>query len=255
MIKIVPPSVPEIKEVVDRGGVAHIEGFLSSDEVAELRASAIRLSTTVSPVNIGHGFKYQPKGPDFHHREDPQWRWRDRVRAKLSGRHLRYRRLDSHKFMLWNTHEPAVDHAIELIVRLRNDLYGAHPDFAIDLDRGFFSVATVQHYRQGGDYLSRHSDADFHLRQGLVTRYEIIALLSEQGHDYEDGGLFVDGHPGIVDIGLKAGDVVIYDVRRSHGCKPIDPHSKNPKENKGRWIMLVPPYSIERWMSMESPAR
>ena len=174
----------------------------------------------------------------FHH-------WREICSSASAG-------IRSHKFMSWNRQSPVFDQAVGKVVRLRNRLYGAEDGFAVNQVSGFFTVTQVQQYELGGGFLARHSDADFHVRQGLFTRFELIVLLSNKGEAVREGGLFVDvgGTSYLIDDLARAGDVVIYDVKRPHGCTPVDPdRAPDPERRRGRWIMIVPPYSIAKHLA------
>ena len=244
----------EIVQVADQGGLVLVRNFLDAASVAAIREGSTHLSQQ-HPANEG-SIELHQGCPDIHNWEQPRFRMRDRVRATLSAglnsetrlkRKLRERDFHSHKFFLWNRHSELFDKAALDVVHLRNALYGNDPEFGIDLEQGFFTVVTVQHYHKGGGFLSEHSEANFHERQGLFCRFEIITLLSKKGVDYKEGGLFarVKGKLYAVDNLANPGDLVIYDVKRPHGCAPVDPRQQTDlTASDGRWMMLVPPYSV-----------
>ena len=235
----------QIKHVIGTGKVVLVRGYLDRDAVHSVRETAVALNRA-QPATEGK-LIYRDGCDDIHNREAPQFRFRDRIRAKLERGSLRFRRFHGYKLFLWNKHDDHCDQAIHDIILLRNRLYGAEPDFAVDMTKGFFTMVCVQHYERGGGYLTEHSDANFHARQGLVTHFEIITLLSKKGVDYDEGGLFVrlNGRKVSVDDFADPGDLVIYDVKQPHGCAAVDAGEvADPEGRRGRWIMLVPPYSV-----------
>jgi len=232
-----------ILPVVADGGAVLTRGFLTIEEVEALRNEAVRLAKSRS----AHWEPYRHDGPDFHHVD--MHSIEDNQRRINEGRPLRQRRFHLHKFFLWNQHPLLFESAVRDVIRLRNALYGLDEMYGVNIKSGYFTVIHVTHYRRGGDFLCEHSDADFHERQGLKTKCEILTFLSKKGKDFHEGGLFIrkDKTYYSMDDEMEPGDIIIYDVSQLHGCAPVDPGlDADPEGILGRWLLLVPPYSVEK---------
>lgn len=230
-----------VKETVASGAAILAKGYLAGEEVAAVlgvaRAMVRRVKAEWRP--------YRLSTPDFHHYDLNDAA--DNARRRAENRAMRPRRFHIFKFLPWNEHPEPFERAVRAVIALRNVFYGKPRAFGIDPGDGVFTVPQVVHYERGGDFLGEHSDADFHERQGLSTHLEIITLLSKKGRDFHEGGLFVrvGEEPVLLDAYADPGDLVIYDVRRPHGCAPVDPGlPKDPEGRLGRWMMLVPPYAV-----------
>lgn len=239
---------------IDKGAVALVRGFFTPERAMQVRAECLALAAR-RPPESGKP-RFFRNNPDLHHTDSSSSSLRNRISALVRGRKRRLRHFHSYKLFLWNRRKEGVDNTFLDLVRLRNRLYGAPLDFATEGDAEFFTMVCVQHYRKGGGYLIEHSDADFHIRQGLSTRFEIIALLSKKGVDYRKGGLFVhvNGERHSVDDIAGPGDLVVYDVKRFHGVAPVDPREAEDEE-LGRWVILVPPFRAEQYMEDVAAAK
>ena len=237
-----------VKAVVATGKVVLAEGLISRETAGQLRREAVAFAKTATPVRRTN---YSRGCADILHHDENGFRLRQWLAALRAGVKPRYRKIVSHKFLPWNAYGAAIQSTAAAMIHLRNALYGVDPDFTLKPGGEYFTVLQVQKYEKGGGFLGKHSDAEFHLRQGLSTALELILLLSTKHEDYEQGGLFIEtgGRTYLVDDVAKPGDVVIYDVKHPHGCAPVDPGEQpDPEGWRGRWVMLTPPYSVKKYL-------
>ena len=216
--------------------------YLSLSEAGALRQAAVDLACR----QAARWVPYRINGPDFYHYDANDEK--DDSRRLAENRPLRPRRFRITKFMPWNQNSEAFETSTRAVIALRNALNGNPREFGIQPEHGVFTIPQIIHYECGGDFLGAHTDMDFTGRQGLSARIAILTLLSSKGIDFQNGGLFIEtsGERLDVDGYAKPGDLAIIDVSCSHGVEPIDPkEQKDVTLEKGRWMMLVPPYKAE----------
>ena len=120
----------------------------------------------------------------------------------------------------------------------RNELAGLPKDYAYyDIVDEHITVPKVVHYPVGGGYLQPHVDPP--AKQKLV----VIAILSQRGQDYCEGGVYIENDDGtgrlLIDEQMEAGDVYIINPVTRHGVAPIDPQAALDFSSKrGRWMMF-----------------
>ncbi|MBM3570218.1 MAG: hypothetical protein FJX46_15850 [Alphaproteobacteria bacterium] len=247
-----PDAISRVHQAVDDGRLVLLRGFIDPAAASAVRDEAIAFGMSAAKVERS---RYYPQCPDVVHEDVPRFSWRDRIRARLEGRALRFRDIRSYKFMPWNARSDAIRNVGDRMLAMRNAVYGVAPEYGRDLRSGYFTVFHVQHYRPGSGFLSEHTDGAFHVRQGLTTRCELILLLSQKGLDYRSGGLFIrlGSDKYSVDDIARPGDLVIYDVKRPHGCDLIDRgETASVDPRKGRWIFMTPPYAAASHLSAPS---
>ncbi len=94
----------------------------------------------------------------------------------------------------------------------------------------------IVQYPQGGGYIQAHDHSSD------VFCLANIAIMSEKGKDYNNGGIyFIDENANkiFIDDQVEVGDLLVTYKRQVHGVDPVDPNIKTDwKSEKGRWVMM-----------------
>ncbi|NES81374.1 MAG: hypothetical protein F6K10_08140 [Moorea sp. SIO2B7] len=114
------------------------------------------------------------------------------------------------------------------LIAVRNKLVGKPINFATDtIENGLWTAARIHQYPIGGGFIQGHRDRTQAAvaEQAQLNYYQVFAILSKKGEDFERGGGFIE-HQGkriIIDDYISPGDIVIYDGSTLHGVEDIDP--------------------------------
>lgn len=115
------------------------------------------------------------------------------------------------------------------LIAVRNKLTGKPINFASDtIEEGLWTAARIHQYPVGGGFIQGHRDRTQAAvaNQAQLNYYQVFAILSQKGEDFDSGGGFIE-HQGkriIIDDYISPGDIVIYDGSTLHGVEDIDPH-------------------------------
>ncbi len=122
------------------------------------------------------------------------------------------------------------------LIGVRNKLIGKPISFASDnIEQGLWTAARIHQYPVGGGFIQSHRDRTQATvsEQAHLNYYQVFAILSQKGEDFERGGGFID-HQGdtegtlrdriVLDDYISVGDIIIYDGSTLHGVEDIDPH-------------------------------
>ncbi|TRU11012.1 MAG: hypothetical protein EWV75_12920 [Microcystis wesenbergii Mw_QC_S_20081001_S30D] len=130
---------------------------------------------------------------------------------------------------LWQEDIYEMHDVFRALVIVRNKLIGKPINFASDtIEDGLWTAARIHQYPVGGGFIQTHRDRT----QSTVSEsanlnyYQVFAILSQKGEDFEQGGGFIEeqGKRIILDDYISPGDIVIYDGSTLHGVEDIDPH-------------------------------
>jgi hypothetical protein len=115
------------------------------------------------------------------------------------------------------------------LIQVRNKLMGKHDTFTIGgIEDGVWSASRIHQYPRGGGFIQEHRDrTQAGVSEGVnVGYYQVFAIVSQKGIDFEKGGGFIDygDNRFIIDDFAVPGDIVIYDGSTLHGVLDIDPH-------------------------------
>ena len=115
------------------------------------------------------------------------------------------------------------------LIIVRNKLIGKPINFASDtIEEGLWTAARIHQYPVGGGFIQGHRDRTQAAvaEQAKLNYYQVFAILSQKGEDFESGGGFIEyqGKRIIIDDYISPGDIVIYDGSTVHGVEDIDPH-------------------------------
>jgi hypothetical protein len=142
-------------------------------------------------------------------------------------------------FFPWNQDVFDLFRLFTPVYQMKNLLSGVPADHFLGVgpEDGCTARLAFQMYPRGGGFLNRHADpVDYH--QLTVP----IMQMSRKGHDFIDGGLFVqmaDGTDLMIDDITEPGDVVYFNARCPHGVSPIDPGAPMRwLDYAGRWMLL-----------------
>jgi hypothetical protein len=126
-------------------------------------------------------------------------------------------------------HLPELKNLFSPMIRLRNRLMRVPDDFgSIPARDGFWNASRIHHYPSGGGFMTAHADTYFPVELGDKPFYQVGALLSRKGVDFQSGGGFVvskkDGKKVDVESEGGFGSVIIFDGKTVHGVDDVDTH-------------------------------
>ncbi len=130
---------------------------------------------------------------------------------------------------LWEKNIYQMHDIFRQLIAVRNKLMGKPISFASDtIEEGLWTAARIHQYPVGGGFIQGHKDRTQAAvaKQAQLNYYQVFAILSQKGEDFESGGGFIE-HQGkriIIDDYISPGDIVIYDGSSLHGVEDIDPH-------------------------------
>jgi len=113
------------------------------------------------------------------------------------------------------------------LIEVRNTLMGVAPDFGFDPSRDkFWNACRTHHYPRGGGFMGSHRDAYFPLKLGDRPFYQVMALLSRKGTDFQAGGGYVVSRDTEQRIDVETaggfGAIVVFDGKTVHGVEDVD---------------------------------
>jgi hypothetical protein len=128
-----------------------------------------------------------------------------------------------------SSHVPALQNLFSPMIRLRNRLMRVPDGFGFVPARdGFWNASRIHHYPCGGGFMTAHADTYFPVELGDRPFYQVGALLSRKGVDFQTGGGFVvskkDGKKVDIESEGGFGTVVIFDGKTVHGVDDVDTH-------------------------------
>ena len=148
-------------------------------------------------------------------------------------------RMHSFFFHRFNDNAEMFDNFKE-IFELKNFLAGEPSDAYMDTIPSDEIIARVvsQQYPRGGGYLAEHSDP-----ASKFAKLQTIIMASQQGVDYETGGLYLRSAPGaepfMVDPYTEPGDLMVLTPDAPHGVAAVDPEAElDWSAQDGRWMVL-----------------
>ena len=130
---------------------------------------------------------------------------------------------------LWQEDIYQMHNVFKQLIAVRNKLIDKPIDFASKtIEDGLWTAARIHQYPNGGGFIQGHRDRT----QASVAEhadlnyYQVFAILSQKGEDFEEGGGFIEHQRKriIIDNYISPGDIVIYDGSTLHGVEDIDPH-------------------------------
>lgn len=130
---------------------------------------------------------------------------------------------------LWREDIYQMHDIFKQLIALRNMLLDKPQGFASDkIEQGLWTAARIHQYPVGGGFLQEHRDNTQAAvsEKAYLNYFQVFAILSQKGEDFETGGGFVE-HEGkriVIDDYISPGDIVIYDGSTLHGVEDIDPH-------------------------------
>ncbi len=115
------------------------------------------------------------------------------------------------------------------LVIVRNKLMGKPINCASNtIEDGLWTAARIHQYPVGGGFIQAHRDRTQAAvsEQVHLNYYQVFAILSQKGEDFDRGGGFIEykGNHLVLDDYISPGDIVIYDGSTLHGVEDIDPH-------------------------------
>ena len=130
---------------------------------------------------------------------------------------------------LWQEDIYQMHDIFKQLIAIRNKLMSKPINFASDtIEEGLWTAARIHQYPVGGGFIQGHKDRTQAAvaNQAELNYYQVFAILSQKGEDFERGGGFIEneGKRIIIDDYISPGDVVIYDGSSHHGVEDIDPH-------------------------------
>lgn len=198
-----------------------LRGVVSPDEVTHIRTTCrewARAETEANPEIDG-------SCPNYHRIND----WPEKSQVKSISH--------QYSFFYWNDDDARVHPLFRRCYKLRNQLSGLSPDYALnEIEDGFISVPMVVQYPKGGGCIQPHTDPD------NGQKVVMLVILSDRGKDFDEGGLFFTTDDGVkvsVDDKVSAGDAFLFYPQTLHGVDPIDPAKPiDWNRDDGRWIMF-----------------
>ena len=114
------------------------------------------------------------------------------------------------------------------LVSVRNGILGKPNGYArTSIDDGMWTASRIHQYPIGGGFIQAHRDRTQAgvCEDARMSFYQVFAILSEKGEDFEAGGGFIQYGDSrfIIDDFAIPGDIVIYDGATLHGVEDIDP--------------------------------
>lgn len=130
---------------------------------------------------------------------------------------------------LWQEDIYQMHDIFKQLIIVRNKLMGKPINFASDtVEDGLWTAARIHQYPVGGGFIQAHQDRTQATvsEQAHLNYYQVFAILSQKGEDFEQGGGFIEheGNRIVLDDYISPGDIIIYDGSTLHGVEDIDPH-------------------------------
>lgn len=130
---------------------------------------------------------------------------------------------------LWQEDIYQMHDIFKQLIRVRNKLMGKPINFASNrIEEGLWTAARIHQYPVGGGFIQTHRDRTQATvsEKAQLNYYQVFAILSQKGEDFEQGGGFIEhqGNRIVLDDYISLGDIVIYDGSTLHGVEDIDPH-------------------------------
>lgn len=216
--------VTEIKKMTNDGCVFIVKEAYSKKELQTFREHLRRIDMDSEP----EWYPLYDGCPDYH-----------RINDEYENSYVKTK---AHQFFfhLWYQHNDPILSLFKDTFELKSILMGHH-DLSYIRNRpshGFVSRVVVHHYPCGGGYTAEHQDP-----VNEWNPLQTIIKASENGVDFEEGGLYVktdvDAEPIELEKQLDMGDMVVFDQALPHGVNPIDPHKElDWSLDKGRFLII-----------------
>jgi hypothetical protein len=130
---------------------------------------------------------------------------------------------------LWQEDIYQMHDIFKQLIGVSNKLMGKPINFASNrIEEGLWTAARIHQYPLGGGFIQAHRDRTQATvsEEAALNYYQVFAILSQKGEDFEQGGGFIEhqGNRLVLDDYISPGDIVIYDGSTLHGVEDIDPH-------------------------------
>lgn len=214
-------SLERMRQWIDDDHCLILKNAFPKDEILKVRERFHQFGQTTPEQNP----QFELGMPNFHRRDiEPPKAAIKRIMHSYSSFFWNASNYGEHEFMLAS-------------LSLKFQLSGLAADYYRDCQKdGYVCSGRVSHYPLGGGYYGLHADP---IEKEKCTD---IIILSQQGVDFKEGGLYVMDRQKkkyFLDSLLQPGDIVYFKQSNPHGVAPVDPNAPlNWESSAGRWMMF-----------------
>ena len=204
-------------DIIEGRGIIRVTGAIPTDYVTR----CIGYLSTVMSGTLPNYHPLEPGAPNFYRLnfDDP----RAYIKAFMH----------QFNFFAWNQDRLDLFNTLGFLFWLREHTCRTGVDYT-----GTVKRISFQFYPAGRGHMNPHRDPVGKHQAGVVS-----LVMSRRGHDYADGGFYIERAADkriFVEDACDVGDVVIFNGAEAHGVELIDrDHPYDSLDTRGRWMALI----------------